>query len=172
MKRFTGSLPGPRPYCGASLADPPRRQMRGLAVQTLHRALVARESTPGIIHHFDGRSQHRCAACQTWVRKRNFPISITGRGDDFDNPMVKRCVLTRTDGVHRSTFEIIKPELIWPFSGELIRWIDPLSVSPWQSRQQAEDAVARSIDGFYDTAWLYPPNGLQSPSPSPELPRS
>ena len=79
--------------------------------------------------------------------------------------MVSHCVFTRTDGVHRSTFEIIKPELIWPFIEELIRWIDPLSVSPWQSRQRVEDAVARSIDGFYDTAWLHSPNGLQSHIP-------
>ena len=72
-------------------------------------------------------------------------------------------MFTRTGGVHRSTFEIIKPELIWPFIEELIRWIDPLSVSPWQSRQRVEDAVARSIDGLYDTTWLHSPNSLQRP---------
>jgi hypothetical protein len=40
-------------------------------------------------------------------------------------------------------FKTIKSELIWPVSGELMHWINSLYVLPWQSRQQAENAVAR-----------------------------
>ena len=49
---------------------------------------------------------------------------MSGRGNFYDNAMVE------------TLFKTIKSELIWPVA--------------WQSRQQAENAVARYIDGFYN----------------------
>jgi putative transposase len=49
----------------------------------------------------------------------------------------------------RSIFKPIKSELIWPVA--------------WQSRQQAENAVARYIDGFYNPVRRHPSLGFQSP---------
>jgi transposase InsO family protein len=60
-------------------------------------------------------------------------------------------------------FKTIKSELIWPFGGALIHWINSLSASPWQSRQQAENAVARYIDGFYNPVRRHSSLGFQSP---------
>jgi hypothetical protein len=46
-------------------------------------------------------------------------------------------------------FKTIKSELIWPVA--------------WQSRQQAENAVARYIDGFYNPVRRQSSLGFQSP---------
>ncbi|WP_254216545.1 IS3 family transposase, partial [Tabrizicola sp. TH137] len=46
-------------------------------------------------------------------------------------------------------FKTIKSELIWPVA--------------WQSRQQAENAVARYIDGFYNPVRRHSSLGFQSP---------
>jgi site-specific recombinase XerD len=46
-------------------------------------------------------------------------------------------------------FKTIKSELIWPVT--------------WQSRQQAENAVARYIDGFYNPVRRHSSLGFQSP---------
>jgi transposase InsO family protein len=46
---------------------------------------------------------------------------------------------------------------------ELIHWINSLPASPWQSRQQAETAVARYIDGFYNPVRRPSSRGFQSP---------
>jgi transposase InsO family protein len=61
---------------------------------------------------------------QALLRKRGILISMSGRGNCYDNSMVA------------TFFKTIKSELVWPVA--------------WQSRQQAENAVARYIDGFYN----------------------
>ena len=48
----------------------------------------------------------------------------------------------------RSIFKTIKSELIWPVG--------------WQSRQQAENAVAKYIDGFYNPVRRHLSLGYQS----------
>jgi putative transposase len=48
-----------------------------------------------------------------------------------------------------SIFKTIKSELIWPVA--------------WQSRKQAENAVARYIDGFYNPMRRRSSLGFQSP---------
>jgi transposase InsO family protein len=63
-------------------------------------------------------------------------ISMSGRGNCYDNSMVE------------TFFKIIKSELIWPVA--------------WQSRQQAENAVARYIDGFYNPVRRHSSLGFQS----------
>lgn len=60
---------------------------------------------------------------QALLRKRGILISMSGRGNCYDNSMME------------TLFKTIKSELIWPVA--------------WQSRRQAENAVVRYIDGFY-----------------------
>ncbi len=62
---------------------------------------------------------------------------MSGRGNCYDNSMVE------------TFFKTIKSELIWPVA--------------WQSRQQAEIAVARYIDGFYNPVRRHSSLGFQSP---------
>ena len=56
-------------------------------------------------------------------------ISMSGKGNCYDNAVVE------------TFFKTIKSELIWPVS--------------WQTRSQAENAVARYIDGFYNPIPYY-----------------
>ncbi len=46
-------------------------------------------------------------------------------------------------------FKTIKPELIWPVA--------------WQTRAQAENAISRYIDGFYNPVRRHSSLGFQSP---------
>ena len=62
---------------------------------------------------------------------------MSGRGNCYDNAMVE------------TFFKSIKSELIWPVA--------------WQTRAQAENAVARYIDGFYNSIRRYSSLGFQSP---------
>lgn len=98
------------------------RLKRDLAVEALRRALVARNPAPGLVHHSDRGSQYCSVDYQALLRKRGIQISMSGRGNCYDNAMVV------------TFFKTIKSELIWPVA--------------WQSRQQAENAVARYIDGL------------------------
>ncbi|MBU9700082.1 IS3 family transposase [Rhodobacteraceae bacterium HSP-20] len=113
------------------------RLKRDLAVEALRRALVARNPAPGLVHHSDRGSQYCSVAYQALLRKRGVQISMSGRGNCYDNSMVE------------TFFKTIKSELIWPVA--------------WQSRQQAENAVARYIDGFYNPVRRHSSLGFQSP---------
>ena len=113
------------------------RLKRGLAVQSLRRALVARNPASGLVHHSDRGSQYCSVDYQALLRRRGILISINGRGNCYDNSMVE------------TFFKTIKSELIWPVA--------------WQSRQQAENAVARYIDGFYNPVRRHSSLGFQSP---------
>jgi hypothetical protein len=61
----------------------------------------------------------------------------TGKGNCYDNAVVE------------AFFKTIKFELIWPVA--------------WQTRRQAENAVARYIDGFYNPVRRHSTLGYQSP---------
>ena len=74
---------------------------------------------------------------QALLRKQGVLISMSGRGNCYDNAMVE------------TFFKTIKSELIWPVA--------------WQTRAQAENAVARYIDGFYNPVRRHSSLGFQSP---------
>ncbi|MBS3981715.1 MAG: IS3 family transposase [Rhodobacteraceae bacterium] len=113
------------------------RLKRDLAVEALRRALVARNPAPGLIHHSDRGSQYCSVDYQALLRRRGILISMSGRGNCYDNSMVE------------TFFKTIKSELIWPVA--------------WQSRQQAENAIARYVDGFYNPVRRHSSLGFQSP---------
>ena len=74
---------------------------------------------------------------QALLRKRGILISMSGRGNCYDNSMVE------------TFFKTIKSELIWQVA--------------WQTRTQAKNAVARYIDGFYNPVRRHSSLGFQSP---------
>ncbi len=75
--------------------------------------------------------------CQALLRACGIRISMRGRGNCYDNPMVG------------SVFNTIKSELLWPIA--------------LQSRTQAENAVTRYIDGFGTPARQHSAPGFKSP---------
>ena len=120
------------------------RLKRDLAVEAPRRALVARNPAPGLVHHSDRGSQYCSVDYQALLRKRGILISMRRRGKCHDNAMVE------------TFFKTIKSELIWPVA--------------WQSGQQAENAVARDIDGFHNPVRRHSSLGLKAPSPSTQRP--
>ncbi len=113
------------------------RQKRSLAVEALRRAIVNRDRAPGLVHHSDRGSQYCSVDYQAELRKRGILISMSGKGNCYDNSMVE------------TFFKTIKSELIWPVA--------------WQTRQQAENAIARYIDGFYNPVRRHSSLGFLSP---------
>jgi transposase InsO family protein len=76
-------------------------------------------------------------AHQAVLRKHGLLISMSGKGNCYDNAVVE------------TFFKTIKSELIWPVA--------------WQTRSQAENAVARYIDGFYNPIRRHSTLGYKSP---------
>lgn len=113
------------------------RLKRSLAVEALRRAIANRNPSPGLVHHSDRGSQYCSIDYQAELRKRGLLISMSGKGNCYDNAMVE------------TFFKTIKSELIWPVA--------------WLARQQAENAIARYIDGFYNPARRHSSLGFQSP---------
>ena len=76
---------------------------------------------------------------------------MSGRGNCYDNSMVLRRENSPLDCflILLTFFKTIKSELIWPVA--------------WQSRQQAEIAVARYIDGFHNPVRRHSSLSFQSP---------
>ncbi len=73
-----------------------------LAVEALRRALVARNPAPRMVQHSDRGSQYCSVDYQALLQKRGVLMSMSGRGNCYDNAMVE------------AFFKTIKSELIWP----------------------------------------------------------
>jgi putative transposase len=98
---------------------------------------VARNPAPGLVHHSDRGSQYCSVDYQALLRRSGILISMSGRGNCYDNSMVE------------TFFKTINSEFIRPVA--------------WPTRQQAENAVARYIDGFYNPVRRHSSLGFQSP---------
>lgn len=100
------------------------RMKKDLALTALKRALATRQSPPGLIHHSDRGRQYCSGDDRKLLADHKIVASMSSKGNCYDNAMVE------------TVFKTIRSELIW-------RTI-------WQSRRQAEIAVGRYIDDFYN----------------------
>jgi putative transposase len=100
------------------------RLHRELALEALHKAVAVRRPSVGLIHHTDRGSQYCSLAYQAELRRHNIRISMSGKGNCFDNAVVE------------SFFKTLKSELVWR--------------TVFQTRAEAKDAIGRYIDGFYN----------------------
>ena len=82
-------------------------------------------------------AQYCSVEYQAELRKRGILISMSGKGNCYDNAMVE------------TFFKTIKSELLWPVA--------------WHSRPQAKNAIARYIDGFYNPVRRHSSLDFQSP---------
>ena len=99
------------------------RLHRRLALAALRKALVMRRPPEGLIHHSDRGSQYCSVDYQAELRRHGITISMSGKGNCFDNAMVE------------TFFKTIKSELVWR--------------TVFYTRAEAGQAIARYIDGFY-----------------------
>jgi putative transposase len=100
------------------------RLHKELALAALHRALAVRRPATGLIHHSDRGSQYCSIEYQATLRKHGLLISMSGKGNCYDNFMVE------------TFFKTLKSELVWR--------------TRFQTRNEAREALARYIDGFYN----------------------
>lgn len=100
------------------------RLHKELALSALRRAIAVRHPAAGLIHHADRGSQYCSLDYQAELRKNGILISMSGKGNCFDNAMVE------------TFFKTLKAELVWR--------------TVFQSRAEATAAIARYIDGFYN----------------------
>jgi len=100
------------------------RLHKELALAALHRALAVRRPATGLIHHSDRGSQYCSIEYQATLRKHGLLISMSGKGNCYDNSMVE------------TFFKTLKSELVWR--------------TRFQTRNDAREALARYIDGFYN----------------------
>ena len=95
-----------------------------LALEALRKALAIRRPQEGLIHHSDRGSQYCSLAYQAELSKHGILISMSGRGNCYDNAAVE------------TFFKTLKSEMVWR--------------TVFQSRAEAKDAIAGYIDGFYN----------------------
>ena len=113
------------------------RMKRDLAIRALDMAIALRRPPKGCIHHTDRGSQYCSHQYQKRLKKHGFKISMSGKGNCYDNSMVE------------TFFKTIKAELI--------------RRNTWQTRRQAKMAIFQYISGFYNPRRRHSTLGYKSP---------
>jgi transposase InsO family protein len=113
------------------------RMKKDLAMTALLRAITIRRPSPGLIHHSDRGSQYCSDDSQKILQRNGMKISMSGKGNCYDNAMVE------------AFFKTLKSELIWR--------------TVFLSRRQAECAIGTFIDGFYNPIRRHSALGYKSP---------
>lgn len=113
------------------------RLHKELALTALRRALVMRRPAAGLLHHSDRGSQYCSNEYQAELRRHGIVISMSGKGNCYDNAMVE------------TFFKTLKSELVWR--------------TAFQTRTEATEALARYIDGFYNPRRRHSALGFVSP---------
>ncbi|WP_085982890.1 IS3 family transposase [Octadecabacter antarcticus] len=113
------------------------RMKKDLAIRALDMAVALRQPPEDCIHHTDRGSQYCSNEYQKRLSKHGFKISMSGKGNCYDNSMVE------------TFFKSIKAELIWR--------------NRWDTRRQAEGAIFQYINGFYNPRRRHSSLGGKSP---------
>jgi transposase InsO family protein len=113
------------------------RLHKELALSALRWAIAVRRPAAGLIHHADRGSQYCSLDYQAELRKNGILISMSGKGNCFDNAMVE------------TFFKTLKVELVWR--------------TVFQNRAEATAAIARYIDGFYNLVRRHSALAFSSP---------
>jgi putative transposase len=100
------------------------RLRKELPLAALRRALLMRRPPKGLIHHSDRGSQYCSIDYQAELKKHGVLISMSGKGNCFDNSMVE------------TFFKTLKAELVWR--------------TVFQTRAEASASLARYIESFYN----------------------
>lgn len=93
------------------------RLHKELALSALRRAIALRRPSAGLIHHADRGGQYCAIEYQAELRRHGIFISMSGKGNCFDNAMVE------------TFFKTLKAELVWR--------------TVFQSRAEAATAIGR-----------------------------
>ncbi len=109
-----------------------------LALKALRKALAIRRPSGGLIHHSDRGSQYCSIDYQAELNKHGILVSMSGKGNCYDNAMVE------------TFFKTLKSELVWR--------------TVFYTRQDADQAIGRYIDGFYNPVRRHSALNFTSPA--------
>ncbi|SDE58127.1 Integrase core domain-containing protein [Belnapia rosea] len=129
-----------RRVVGWSTSD---RLHRALALAALRKAVVMRRPAAGLIHHSDRGSQYCSTDYQAELEALGILISMSGRGNCFDNLMVE------------TFFKTLKSELVWR--------------TAFETRADVAAAIGRYIDGFYNLIRRHSALDFTSPAQFEEM---
>jgi putative transposase len=110
-----------RRVVGWSTSD---RLHRDLALAALRKALAIRRPMAGLIHHSDRGSQYCAMEYQALLKQHDVLISMSGKGNCYDNAMVE------------TFFKTLKSEVVWR--------------TVFDTRAEATKTIGRYIDQFYN----------------------
>jgi transposase InsO family protein len=113
------------------------RLKRDLALQALNRAVALRRPAQGCLHHTDRGTQYCSHEYQKRLNERGFKVSMSGRGNCYDNAAVE------------TFFKTLKAELIWRRT--------------WATREEVTQALFQYINGFYNSRRRHSAIGGVSP---------
>jgi transposase InsO family protein len=113
------------------------RLHKELALSALRRAIVIRRPPAGLIHHADRGGQYCAIEYQAELRRHRILISMSGKGNCYDNAMVE------------TFFKTLKSELVWR--------------TVFQNRADATAAIGRYIDAFYNPVRRHSALDFKSP---------
>ena len=113
------------------------RLHKELALSALRRAIVIRRPPAGLIHHADRGGQYCAIEYQAELRRHGILISMSGKGNCYDNAMVE------------TFFKTLKSELVWR--------------TVFQNRADATAAIGRYIDAFYNPVRRHSALDFKSP---------
>lgn len=113
------------------------RMRQDLALRALNMAIAIRRPPPGCIHHTDRGSQYCAHDYQKLLRKHGFKVSMSGKGNCYDNSAVE------------SFFKSLKAEIVRRRN--------------WQTRRDAEVDLFGYINGFYNPRRKHSALGWKSP---------
>ena len=113
------------------------RIKQDLALRALNMATALRRPPPGCVHHTDRGSQYCAHEYQKLLRKHGFKVSMSGKGNCYDNSAVE------------SFFKSLKAELV--------------RRRHWHTRHDVEVALFEYINGFYNPRRRHSALGWKSP---------
>ena len=114
------------------------RITKNLVSQSLFRAVAAKRPGAGLIHHSDRGSQYCSIDYQAELEKHGILVSMSGKGNCYDNAMVE------------TFFKTLKSELVWR--------------TVFYTRHKADQAIGRYIDGFYNPVRRHSALNFTSPA--------
>lgn len=109
-----------------------------LVLSALHRAVHQRRPCESLLHHSDRGSQYTCAEYRAELSRRGMQVSMSRRGDCYDNAMVE------------SFFSTLKAELE--------------GYERYETRQQAQTELFEYIEVFYNRQRRHSSLGYLSPA--------
>jgi len=123
-----------RKIVGWAVSD---RMKKDLALRALRMAIILRRPKPGLIHHSDCGSQYCAAEYQMELKRHGIKISMSGKGNCYDNAPVE------------TFFKTLKAELVWR--------------TRFGTRLEAEISIRNYINNFYNSRRRHSALGNISP---------